>query len=315
MVPCMPRLICRALLVVVAVNICTPVIAGTLEDAQAAFASGDYGTALKLYLPLAEEGHAGAQYNVGAIYLEFEKLGVAGANHAYTVACHGCLRWLRQAGALLCVVIQFSVWSHEELRLGRIPLTTKSCHSLLIQHIQICDLSVEVDRSCAAHRLVNMTLRSFEKGRENLRTAASYGDPAWEFHSVGFHLRQVTVLPIKALIVNPADYRWSAPKILEYERNLLVADPALLEGGVALPEQFIINKHISALDISKKIGGLLSGIRLSYSNNDETKCNNNEQEIEERNRVWKDYLQERLIFYIVCFCIGLLLAWSASLFG
>ena len=62
-------------------------------------------------------------------------------------------------------------------------------------------------------------------------------------------------------------------------------------------------------------GGSLGGIRLFYSNNDETQCNNNEQEIEERNRVWKDYLQERLIFYIVSFCIGLLLAWTAGLLG
>jgi hypothetical protein len=62
------------------------------------------------------------------------------------------LRWLRQAGALLCVVIQFSIWSHEELRLSKVPLATKSRLPLLAQHIQIRDLSVEVNRSVTAVR-------------------------------------------------------------------------------------------------------------------------------------------------------------------
>jgi TPR repeat protein len=38
------------------------------EDALAAFADGDYTTALRLLRPLAEQGHAGAQAYIGAMY-------------------------------------------------------------------------------------------------------------------------------------------------------------------------------------------------------------------------------------------------------
>ena len=41
---------------------------------------------------------------------------------------------------------------------------------------------------------------------------------------------------------------------------------------------------------------LFSGIRLYYSNNDKTSCNENQREIVERNRIWKDFLEERLVF-------------------
>src|ERR1700716_4197752 len=100
---------------------------------------------------------------------------------------------------MLCVVIQFSVWSHEELPLSKVPLATKSRLPLLAQHIQICDLSVEVNRSCAAHRVVNIALSSPKNGRNSPRTTASNGDSAWDFDVVGFHLRQVPVWPMKAL--------------------------------------------------------------------------------------------------------------------
>lgn len=46
-----------------------PVAAGPLEDARAAFQRGDYVTAARLYLHLAEQGHVGAQIMLGAMYV------------------------------------------------------------------------------------------------------------------------------------------------------------------------------------------------------------------------------------------------------
>jgi TPR repeat protein len=45
-----------------------PVAAGPGEDAVAAYARGDYATALRLLRPLAEQGDAQAQYNLGVLY-------------------------------------------------------------------------------------------------------------------------------------------------------------------------------------------------------------------------------------------------------
>jgi len=45
-----------------------PVVAGPLEDGQAAFDSKDYATALKLWRPLAEQGDANAEFSLGKIY-------------------------------------------------------------------------------------------------------------------------------------------------------------------------------------------------------------------------------------------------------
>ena len=45
-----------------------PVAAGQLEDGWAAHERGDYATALQLWRPLAEQGVAGAQFNLGVIY-------------------------------------------------------------------------------------------------------------------------------------------------------------------------------------------------------------------------------------------------------
>ncbi len=42
--------------------------AGPLEDGTAAYQRGDYATALRLLRPLAEQGHARAQYNLGVAY-------------------------------------------------------------------------------------------------------------------------------------------------------------------------------------------------------------------------------------------------------
>ncbi|MGB8893911.1 MAG: hypothetical protein WCD13_06305 [Pseudolabrys sp.] len=46
----------------------TPVVAGPLEDANAAIKRRDYATAVRLIRPLAEQGDANAQYNLGVFY-------------------------------------------------------------------------------------------------------------------------------------------------------------------------------------------------------------------------------------------------------
>ncbi len=44
------------------------VVAGQFEDGQAAYFNGDYATALRLLHPLAEQGDAEAQFNLGVMY-------------------------------------------------------------------------------------------------------------------------------------------------------------------------------------------------------------------------------------------------------
>ena len=45
-----------------------PAVAVPQPDAEAAYARGDYATAFKLWLPLAEQGSARAQLNIGRMY-------------------------------------------------------------------------------------------------------------------------------------------------------------------------------------------------------------------------------------------------------
>ena len=45
-----------------------PTAAGPLEDADAAMRRRDYATAVRLVRPLAEQGDANAQYNLGVFY-------------------------------------------------------------------------------------------------------------------------------------------------------------------------------------------------------------------------------------------------------
>jgi hypothetical protein len=52
----------------VALALCGQAWAGPFEDGVAAFERSDYTTASRLWRPLAEEGHATAQYNLGAMY-------------------------------------------------------------------------------------------------------------------------------------------------------------------------------------------------------------------------------------------------------
>jgi TPR repeat protein len=67
------NIICRSLIVAIALAAATaslPSRAGPLEDGMAAFVEKDYLTALKLWRPLAEQGNATAQYEVGILYAE-----------------------------------------------------------------------------------------------------------------------------------------------------------------------------------------------------------------------------------------------------
>jgi len=52
---------------VVLVSLTPPALAG-FDEGLAAYDRGDYATALKEWRPLAEQGHAGAQNNLGAMY-------------------------------------------------------------------------------------------------------------------------------------------------------------------------------------------------------------------------------------------------------
>ena len=66
-----PRHVSRILAaLVLLVGIHASAWAGDFEDALAAAQSGDFETALRLWKPLAEQGDAGAQYNLGIMYDE-----------------------------------------------------------------------------------------------------------------------------------------------------------------------------------------------------------------------------------------------------
>ena len=52
----------------IALLLCGTAVAGPLEDAGAAYERGDYATALTLWRPLADQGDAHAQYNLGRMY-------------------------------------------------------------------------------------------------------------------------------------------------------------------------------------------------------------------------------------------------------
>jgi hypothetical protein len=56
------------LIVSVALAVTGPALAVPQPDAEAAYARGDYATAFKLWLPLAEQGSARAQLNIARMY-------------------------------------------------------------------------------------------------------------------------------------------------------------------------------------------------------------------------------------------------------
>ena len=53
---------------IVVLGFAAPAAAGPLEDADAAISRRDYATAVRLVRPLAEQGDANAQYNLGVFY-------------------------------------------------------------------------------------------------------------------------------------------------------------------------------------------------------------------------------------------------------
>src|SRR6267378_491495 len=55
--------------IVLVLHFAAPVAAGTFEDAVDAYRRGDYFTALRLIRPLANDGEAAAQFNLGLMYL------------------------------------------------------------------------------------------------------------------------------------------------------------------------------------------------------------------------------------------------------
>ena len=62
------RKIIHALTLVLALGLSGPALAGPFEDGVAAYAQEDYATALRLWLPLADQGNAKAQRNLGIMY-------------------------------------------------------------------------------------------------------------------------------------------------------------------------------------------------------------------------------------------------------
>ena len=58
--------------IILLLSFASPVAAGHFEDGNAAYALGDYATALRLWRPLAEQGNAEAQERIGSIYYNGE---------------------------------------------------------------------------------------------------------------------------------------------------------------------------------------------------------------------------------------------------
>ena len=54
--------------IILVLGFAAPAAAGPLEDADAAISRRDYATAVRLVRPLAEQGDANAQYNLGVFY-------------------------------------------------------------------------------------------------------------------------------------------------------------------------------------------------------------------------------------------------------
>jgi hypothetical protein len=85
----MRRLILIALPVIITIAVYSAAFAGPLEDAKAAIDRGDYQTALKLVRPLADQGDAHAQRDLGILYSK----GLGGVPQDDTEAA----KWYRKA--------------------------------------------------------------------------------------------------------------------------------------------------------------------------------------------------------------------------
>jgi uncharacterized protein len=53
---------------ILVVGFAAPVAAGPYEDAAAAYGRGDYGAAMRLWRPFADQGDPHAQFNLGLMY-------------------------------------------------------------------------------------------------------------------------------------------------------------------------------------------------------------------------------------------------------
>ncbi len=82
----------RLLTACLLVSMAGAAMAGPYEDGKAAYERGDYATAFKLWLPLAEKGNAEAQYDIGVMY--YEGRGVP-RDYVYVFA----YRWFNRAAA------------------------------------------------------------------------------------------------------------------------------------------------------------------------------------------------------------------------
>jgi TPR repeat protein len=78
----------RLILAIVIFGAAGPAVAGPLEDADAAYEKGDFAPALRLWRPLADQGHADAQYNLAFMYANGK-----GVPQDYTSA----VSWYRKA--------------------------------------------------------------------------------------------------------------------------------------------------------------------------------------------------------------------------
>jgi TPR repeat protein len=74
--------------IILVLSLAAPVVAGPIQDADAAYAKGDYATVLQLMWPLANQGYPGAQNFLGIMYERGR-----GVPQDYAEA----LRWYRRA--------------------------------------------------------------------------------------------------------------------------------------------------------------------------------------------------------------------------
>src|SRR5512141_173300 len=93
-----------AVILIISLFMAVPVIAGQFENATKAYERGDYKTAYRLFKPLAEQGNADAQYNLGIMYDHGQ-----GVPQAYTKA----VRWYRKAAEKGLAQAQFNLgWAY-----------------------------------------------------------------------------------------------------------------------------------------------------------------------------------------------------------
>ena len=88
------------LLLIVFVCAAGPVVAGPLDDGRAAWQKGDYATAMRLWRPIADQGDANAQYNLGFMYEKGQ-----GVPQDYATA----VSWFRKAAEQGLAKAQFNL--------------------------------------------------------------------------------------------------------------------------------------------------------------------------------------------------------------